>query len=95
MEIVTNMLFQVLDDFTILLMNMIFAELIMVLFGVPVNFIASIQHGWKMGKTVCDVFGFLLTLEGESETLTSTSETEFRNNVKHLTSTQNSLAVKC
>ena len=46
----------------------------MVLFGVPVNFIASIQHGWKMGKTVCDVFGFLLTLEGESEILTSTSE---------------------
>ena len=46
----------------------------MVLFGVPVNFIASIQHGWKMGKTVCDVFGFLLTLEGESETLTSTSK---------------------
>ena len=48
-----------------------------------------------MGKTVCDVFGFLLTLEGESEILTSTSEKEFRNNVKHLTSTQNSLAVKC
>ena len=95
MTVVTNMLFQVLDDFTILLMNMIFAELVMVLFGVPVNFIASIQHGWKMGKTVCDVFGFLLTLEGESEILTSTSEKEFESQLKHLTSTQNSLAVKC
>ena len=41
----------------------------MVLFGVPVNFVASIQHGWKMGKTVCDVFGFLLTLEGKSENM--------------------------
>ena len=90
-----NMSFQVLDDFTILLMNMIFAELVMVLFGVPVNFIASIQHGWKMGKTVCDVFGFLLTLEGESEILTSTSEKEFESQLKHLTSTQNVLAVKC
>ena len=89
------MSFQVLDDFTVLLMNMIFAELVMVLFGVPVNFIASIQHGWKMGKTVCDVFGFLLTLEGESETLTSTSKKEFGSQFKNLTSTQNSLAVKC
>lgn len=89
------MLFQVLDDFTILLMNMIFAELVMVLFGVPVNFIASIQYGWKMGKTVCDVFGFLLTLEGESEILTSTSEKEFESQLKHLTSTQNNLAVNC
>ena len=76
------MSFQVLDDFTILLMNMIFAELVMVLFGVPVNFIASIQHGWKMGKTVCDVFGFLLTLEGESETLTSTSKKNLDLNLK-------------
>ena len=50
-----HMSFQVLDDFTILLMNMIFAELVMVLFGVPVNFIASIQHGWKMGKSFCQV----------------------------------------
>ena len=89
------MSFQVLDDFTILLMNMIFAELVMVLFGVPVNFIASIQHGWKMGETVCDVFGFLLTLEGESELLTSTSEKEFERQSKHLTSTQNNLTVNC
>ena len=72
MKISTKMSFQVLDDFTILLMNMIFAELVMVLFGVPVNLIASIQHGWKMGKTVCDVFGFMLTLEGESKILKST-----------------------
>ena len=76
------MSFQVLDDFTILLMNMIFAELVMVLFGVPVNFIASIQHGWKMGKTVCDVFGFLLTLEGESQTLTRTSKKNLDLNLK-------------
>ena len=95
MKIVTKMSFQVLDDFTILLMNMIFAELVMVLFGVPVNFIASIQHGWKMGKTVCDVFGFMLTLEGESKTLKSTSEKQFESQLKYLTSTQNSLAVKC
>ena len=44
----------------------------MALFGVPVNFLASIQHGWKLGKTVCNVTGFLLTLEGKSEILTST-----------------------
>ena len=63
--------FQVWDDFTILLMNMIFAEMIMALVGIPINFIASIQRGWKMGKTVCDVSGFLVTLEGKSRILTS------------------------
>ena len=63
--------FQVWDDFTILLMNMIFAEMIMALVGIPINFIASIQRGWKMGKIVCDVSGFLVTLEGKSRILTS------------------------
>ena len=67
-----RVVFQVMDDFTILLMNMIIAELIMASFGIPSNFVASIQHGWKMGKTVCEVSGFLLTLEGKSEMLNST-----------------------
>ena len=60
-----------MDDFAILLMNMITAELIMALLGIPLNFVASIQHGWKMGKTACEVSGFLLTLEGKSKNLTS------------------------
>ena len=47
-------------------MNLIFAELIMASFGVPVNFVASLQHGWKMGKLLCDIFGSLLTLEGKA-----------------------------
>ena len=47
-------------------MNMIFAELIMAVFGVPVNFTASLQHGWKLGKPFCDVHGFALTLESKS-----------------------------
>ena len=45
-----------------LLMNLIFAELIMALYGVPVNFLASLQKGWKMGKLMCETFGFSLTL---------------------------------
>ena len=56
---------QLHDDFTTLLMNMIFAELIMALFGVPVNFTAAIQHGWKLGETFCHAHGFLLTLESK------------------------------
>ena len=44
---------------------MIFAELIMAVFGVPVNFTASLQHGWKLGKPFCDVHGFALTLESK------------------------------
>ena len=46
-------------------MNLIFAELIMAMFGVPVNFTASIMHGWKMGELMCNIFGFLLTLGGK------------------------------
>ena len=46
-------------------MNMIFAELIMALFGVPVNFTAAIQHGWTLGETWCHAHGFFLTLESK------------------------------
>ena len=56
---------QLHDEFTTLLMNMIFAELIMALFGVPVNFTAALQHGWKLGETFCHAHGFLLTLESK------------------------------
>ena len=54
---------------------MIFAELIMALIGIPINFVASIQHGWKMGETVCDVSGFLVTLEGKCKILASILQT--------------------
>ena len=37
----------------------------MAVFGVPVNFTASLQHGWKLGKPFCDVHGFALTLESK------------------------------
>ena len=37
----------------------------MAMFGVPVNFTASIMHGWKMGELMCNIFGFLLTLGGK------------------------------
>ena len=70
-----GMAFQIRDDFTNLLMNMIFAELIMALVGIPINFVASIQHGWKMGETVCDVSGFLVTLEGKCKILASILQT--------------------
>ena len=43
----------------------------MALVGIPIDFIASIQRGWKMGETVCDVSGFLFTLEGKSVILIS------------------------
>ena len=46
-------------------MNLIFAELIMAIFGIPINFTASLMHGWKLGQTMCSAFGFALTLEGK------------------------------
>ena len=61
---------QLHDEFTTLLMNMIFAELIMALFGIPVNFTAAIQHGWKLGETLCHAHGFFLTLESKYRFIT-------------------------
>ena len=46
-------------------MNLIFAEAIMAMFGIPINFAASVMHGWKLGKTMCNIFGFALTLGGK------------------------------
>ena len=37
----------------------------MAMFGIPINFTASVMHGWKLGKTMCNVFGFALTLGGK------------------------------
>ena len=45
-------------------MNITFSELIMSVFGVPVDFTASLQLGWKLGEEFCQVTGFLLTLLG-------------------------------
>ena len=46
-------------------MNMIFAEMIMALYGVPVDFVSSLMHGWKLGRNMCYVTGFLVTLSGK------------------------------
>jgi hypothetical protein len=46
-------------------MNMILAETIIACFGVPVDTIASIQFGWKMGKDFCLTTGFILTTLGK------------------------------
>ena len=56
---------QLHDDFNNLLMNLIVAEFITAGYGVPVDFVASLYHGWKLGKNMCYATGFLLTLSGE------------------------------
>ena len=58
-------IFQLHGEFNSLLMNLVFAELVTAAYGIPVDFAASIQHGWKMGKGMCDATGFLLTLSGK------------------------------
>ena len=57
-------MFQLKTEFNFLLMNITFSELIMSVFGVPVDFTASLQLGWKLGSEFCRVTGFLLTLLG-------------------------------
>jgi hypothetical protein len=50
--------------FNYLLMNLIFSDTIIAGFGVPVDTVATFQHGWKMGKEVCLATGFILTTTG-------------------------------
>ena len=57
-------MFQLHGEFNSLLMNLVFAELVTAGYGIPVDFTASLQHGWKMGKGMCNATGFLLTLSG-------------------------------
>ena len=46
-------------------MNLIFTELILS-FGLPVDFIAAYTNGWKMGKNMCELTGFVLTTAGNN-----------------------------
>ena len=56
---------QIRTPFNYVLMNMVFAEFIIAAFGLPVDFTASFYHGWKMGKTLCHLTGFILTTTGK------------------------------
>ena len=55
---------QLQTEFNFLLMNITVSELIMSAYGVPVDFVAAFQLGWKLGKEFCLVTGFILTLLG-------------------------------
>ena len=49
-------------------MNVALAETLITLFGLPVDFTASLNFGWKMGKNLCKATGFILTTSGKIET---------------------------
>ena len=46
-------------------MNLIIAEFIIAGYGLPVDLISSLSYGWKLGKSMCLITGFLLTLSGK------------------------------
>ena len=64
------LIFQIRTPFNYVLMNMVFAEFVIAAFGLPVDFMASFYHGWKMGQTLCHVTGFILTTTGMYKKLT-------------------------
>ena len=47
-------------------MNLILSDTIIAGFGVPVDTIATFQHGWKLGRDLCLVTGFILTTTGNN-----------------------------
>ena len=65
LKLIIFLYFQLRTDFNDLLMNLIIAELILAGYGVPVNFTNSLLYGWKLGKNMCLLHGFFLTLSGK------------------------------
>ena len=57
--------FQLRTDFNLLLMNLICCELLVSVFGIPVDTVAALQHGWDMGPAFCSLVGFTLTTLGQ------------------------------
>merc|ERR1712079_566794 len=51
-------------------MNLVLAETLITLYGLPVDFTASLHFGWKMGKSLCKATGFILTTTGEVSIVT-------------------------
>jgi hypothetical protein len=47
-----------------LLINLILTELIICLFGIPMDLVATVQGGWWMGEGLCIATGFILTVLG-------------------------------
>ena len=56
---------QLRTEFNLLLMNLICSELLVSVFGIPVDTLAALQHGWDMGPAFCSVVGFTLTTLGK------------------------------
>lgn len=55
---------QIRTPFNFLLMNMVVAEFIIAVIGVPIDFVASYKHGWTLGYPMCVFTGFVLTTAG-------------------------------
>ena len=47
-----------------LLINLIFTELFICLFGIPMDLVATVHGGWWMGEDLCIATGFILTILG-------------------------------
>ena len=57
--------FQIRTPFNYLLMNLIIAESLITMYGLPVDFTATYHFGWKMGENLCKATGFILTTSGK------------------------------
>ena len=61
-----SILFQIRTPFNYLLMNLIIAESLITMYGLPVDFMATYHFGWKMGEKLCKATGFILTTSGKT-----------------------------
>ena len=56
---------QIRTPFNYLLMNLVLAETLIAVIGLPIDFLASYYYGWKMGKSLCVLTGFILSTSGK------------------------------
>ena len=64
--ILTNS-FQIRSPFNLVLINLVFAEFLISVYGIPVDLTCIVQRGYRLGHGFCNATGFILTLSGSCE----------------------------
>ena len=58
------MSFQLRTPFNWILMNLVFTDFAMMSIALPMDFVAVVLGGWKLGKVACVAVGLISTITG-------------------------------
>lgn len=55
----------------IILLNLVCSDFSVSIIGNPFTLVSAINHGWSFGETVCQAYGFFMSLLGKQKVFTS------------------------